>query len=277
MKILITGYTGFIGSHIYRKLLETEHEVYLLNLREQTGRVNLPAIDAVIHCASATPENTPNTIDILRINQTLADTLVSVIENYGVKTVINLSSVAVYGKAITGETDETPKSIDLDIYGLSKLYVEKFLSARFLNTEKTLLHLRIPGVTGAGAKNIFLKRVLCSIKSNVEIKISGGNLPFNNILDIDDLTQYIMNQLSESKRNTKNCTRNLSSTNPIPLREVIEIFYKTLEKSFNYTITEEQYPHFYININKALSEGFNPLNTRDAIIKFIKESKEDSK
>jgi nucleoside-diphosphate-sugar epimerase len=275
MKILITGYTGFIGSYIYDKLLQTKHEVYLLNLREP-AEAKIPEIDAVIHCASATPENTPNSVDILRINQALADSLVHAIQAKRVKTLINLSSVAVYGKAITGEIDETPRSVDLDLYGLSKLYIEKFLSAKFLNTDTTLFHLRIPGVTGAKAKNIFLKRVLSSVKSNEEIKISGGDLPFNNILDIDDLTQYIACLLGRPKRSAENHTRNLSSTDPIPLREVIKIFYDVLDKPFNYRITDSYYPHFYINSNKAISEGFNPLNTRDAVIKFIKESEKES-
>jgi len=272
MKILLTGSSGFIGRNIQNQIRQNGHELFIFNMRDHGKLIEGPEIDVAIHCASATPDNTADQLAIFKNNEYIIEKLAHLVEKFKIKKIINLSSVAVYGKSITGTIDESPISNGLDLYGLSKLYTEKYLNNKYLNTDIKILHLRIPGVTGRGAGNIYLKRILEKISSDTKIEVNDGKLPFNNILDIDDLTKYIVKQLLPRNPSAPNTATNLASTLPIPLLEVIKLFYKYLKKPIDYTITNQYYPHFNIDIRKALSEGFDPLTTHDATIKFIKEN-----
>ena len=137
--ILVTGGLGFIGSHIALSLLARGHEIVIVdNLANSTLQTlerleyisgmyipfakldvrNTPAlnkvfeqysIDAVIHTASfkSLEESVLKPLEYYNDNVSCIMSLLRAMQRMGVRQLINLSSVAVYGKSDSELSEET--------------------------------------------------------------------------------------------------------------------------------------------------------------------------
>jgi len=169
MNILVTGGAGYIGSHVVKELLETDHQVVVYdNLqkghkeavlggvfvegdladRELLDRTfNEYEIEAVIHLAadSLVGESMENPAKYYRNNLVNGLNLLDVMVKHNVKKIVFSSTAAVYG-----DVEEVPITEDLpkdptSVYGRSKLFFEeimkdydqayglKFVSLRYFN------------------------------------------------------------------------------------------------------------------------------------------------
>jgi nucleoside-diphosphate-sugar epimerase len=179
LPILITGATGFVGSHLARRLLKedfplvcaTRSENKILGLQTlHIGDIDgntdwtrcLNNINTVIHCAARVhvmneAESDPlqafrqvNVIGSLRLAEQAAQA--------GVRQFIYLSSVKVngelslLGRAFTEE--DAPQASDA--YGISKLEAEQALLALSKKTGMSITIIRPPLVYGAGVGANFL-------------------------------------------------------------------------------------------------------------------------
>jgi UDP-glucose 4-epimerase len=152
--ILVTGGAGFIGSHVTEELVNRGHQVTVLddlsggfldNIVEGAAFVqgsiedvalinNLFAekqFDYVYHLAAYAAEGLSHFIKRFNYNNNLIGSinLINASINYGVKTFVFTSSIAVYGASpelpMTEETRPHPE----DSYGIAKLAVEQELIA----------------------------------------------------------------------------------------------------------------------------------------------------
>lgn len=151
MRCLVTGGAGFIGSHIARHLLKSEHEVVILDDLSGGFTSNLPndalfykgsildsqlitalfknhEFDYVYHCAAYAAENLSHFIKRFNYENNLIGSvnLINAAVNHDVKCFVFTSSIAVYGNA------EPPFREDMvcrpeDSYGIAKLAVEQEL------------------------------------------------------------------------------------------------------------------------------------------------------
>ena len=271
MRILLSGQSGFIGKCVYKKLISESNsdDITVIDLRQKNINLKYSNYDLLIHCASSTPDNTADLNTIMEKNISILNNICNIIDKKNVLKIINLSSMSVYGRDADGYIDENVISKNPDTYGLSKIYTENYINTRYKN-KLGILHLRLPGVTGKVENNIFLNRLYKKIKNDGCILIDDPNALFNNILDIDDLVNYIIkNKRFDNSNKNNELTLNLGSKYPITLKEVVELFFNKLEKKINIQMSNQTQKHFYINIDKAKENGFKPLKTEDAIIKFI--------
>lgn len=176
MRILITGASGFIGTHLFDNLLKEGHEVIglsnstenpkfikldLLNLNEVNNKLKNENFDILIHCAAiAHGQTPPKGESILTANLKMSSNLFQVLVSK-CKNVIFLSSVAVYreeGKH--AEISFFDKPDPYSAYGKSKLLAEQnLISQGFENTYS----LRLAPV--------FDKKNLTDIKKRIQIPI----------------------------------------------------------------------------------------------------------
>lgn len=160
MTVLLTGGTGYIGSHTCIELIQAGHRVviadnlsnssslvldriaeithvrpqfYCVDLldEEALGEIfSAEHIDAVIHFAGykSVSESVKQPIDYYHNNVTGTLLLCKVMEKYAVKKLVFSSSATVYGDAQHMPiTEDCPKGITTNPYGESKAMIERIL------------------------------------------------------------------------------------------------------------------------------------------------------
>lgn len=161
MRILVTGGAGYIGSHTCVELLNTGHEVVVVDnlcnsnrkslerVQEITGKpvtfyqadlldrkaltdiFEKEAVDAVIHFAGlkAVGESVAKPLEYYYNNITGTLILCDVMRAHGVKNIIFSSSATVYGNpAFVPITEECPKGQITNPYGQTKGMIEQILT-----------------------------------------------------------------------------------------------------------------------------------------------------
>jgi len=182
MKILITGGTGYIGSHCALELLNQKHDVVLLdNLSNSSdeicnilssitktdllfyrGDINdrkllekifiTSKIDAVIHCAGlkAVSESVAEPIKYHQNNVDGSKNLISVMEKHKVYNLVFSSSATVYGDPKYLPIDECHPLNPLHPYGENKIKIEELLrKSASRNSAWKILSLRYFNPVGA--------------------------------------------------------------------------------------------------------------------------------
>lgn len=206
MNILITGASGFIGSHIAEKALECHHEVwcavrsttsrrYLQDERLHFIELNLSSadqladalgrhsFDAIIHAAGAT--KCPTRDDFYRINTDGTSNLVHAIEATQRPDVrfVFVSSLSVVN-SIPGEELGKPTA-----YGESKLKAEETVRASRLQW----VILRPTGVYGPREKDYFI--MVKSITQHTDFAVAGMEQILTFVY-VDDVVQAVMKAVS---------------------------------------------------------------------------------
>jgi UDP-glucose 4-epimerase len=162
MKILVTGDSGLIGSHLVEKFYEEGHEVFgisrtsrnvhiykttHLNINLQDSNIVDTAIDTikpdiVFHAAANVAEGKSQTfpVDITQNNIGIFMNVLTSSIRAGAKRFVYFSSNAVYGELPTPYV-ETQKPKPQDIYAINKLAAEEALKvlAKAYNIEYVIL------------------------------------------------------------------------------------------------------------------------------------------
>lgn len=159
LNILITGATGFVGSHINETLFQNGHQLYCVGNPKQnhiSGRrvgetfENFAwpqeAIDTLIHCAAVTDSTVQDRELVMNVNFHAALELFQKAIGKGVKRIIYASSCAVYGNGSTPFV-ETQNLQPLNVYGESKARLDE--EAMKLK-DVIIIGLRYTNVYGSG-------------------------------------------------------------------------------------------------------------------------------
>jgi nucleoside-diphosphate-sugar epimerase len=100
------------------------------------------------------------------------------------------SSISLHGD-IPGDTvDENTGRINTNHYGLSKYLCELVLQE--YQNFFPVAALRLCGVVGPNAKNVWLSKVLSNARRGEPISIVNRDRAFNNIVHIDDLLDFLL-------------------------------------------------------------------------------------
>lgn len=249
MKILVTGSTGFIGSHIKNSLSEL-YEVIGLTRKEalDSSFMQLDLLDfqnlklaykerfdAIVHCASvlASPENNRD-MSLFYENIRITESLISLIQWWKPRVVINLSTIGVYPN-LDGVYDEDsvikPSFNYEGLYGLAKFCSEELLSFHLKNSKVRLVNLRVGQTIGHGMRS---DRVYSKMKENLLskniIEVYGGGKRVSSFVSIQYLVKVIRQiLLSEQINGTYNLAE-YSSTYRELAERIISEFGNTKSK-----------------------------------------------
>ena len=220
MRVLVTGGTGYIGSHTIVELISHGYDVIAVDdfsnskpivldkLKEITGKeikfyeLNVcdkeklrkvfeeNKIDAVIHFAGykAVGESVSRPLMYYRNNLDSTITLLEVMEEFNVKKIVFSSSATVYGDPEILPIPETAKLSTTNPYGSTKLYIEGILKDVYVSDNSfSIAILRYFNPVGAHPSGL-LGEDPNGIPNNLMpyiVKVANHELPHLNVFGND--------------------------------------------------------------------------------------------
>ena len=237
--ILLTGASGFIGKHLLKKLVSVfgkdsivaftsapiEEAPYLLHndynfetdyfIKSGYGT----QIDTIIHAGAFTPKSSKGANDVVKCTSNIAtaDKLLQAnLQN--LKKIIYLSTIDVYGPAeIISESSQLEPT---SLYGESKLYVEKMITAWAIANEKLHQILRVGHVYGPGEES-YQKIIPVTIQKILQeqpLQIWGTGKEIRSFIYIKDVVDAIINA---SKLDMDAGVINLVSSQKVTIAELV--------------------------------------------------------
>ena len=273
MKILVTGGAGYIGSVLVNKLIEQGHKVSVIDDLSNGFRENidkrakftegsildkgnldqaLEGVEVVYHLAAKIRveegEAKPELYKKVNIEGTLD--LIKACVDKKINKFIFASTAAVYGDPEDFPVNENSKTNPVNVYGATKLEIDKYLEANAKNMGISTICFRFFNIGGAlktkegswlkikheGATHL-IPSILHS-SSNKPLLIFGNDWPtkdgtptrdFVHVVDLADALVKALNSLDKAGNQVINLGTATGST-------VLEVV-KTAEKSLNKVIS----------------------------------------
>jgi nucleoside-diphosphate-sugar epimerase len=215
--ILLTGATGFIGTHLRAKLIEDfgrnnilvlsskpiidcnfilhnnynfENDIFTKNGYEQ--------IDTIIHAGAFTPKSTAEANDIPGSNSNIINTAKLIGANFTfLKRIIYLSAIDVYANSDLVITEESITS-PISLYGYSKLFCEKMITEWAIQNNLVYQILRIGHIYGPGEQHYkkLIPLVIQQIIKGETLQIYGAGDENRTFLYITDVVDSIVKSLT---------------------------------------------------------------------------------
>lgn len=245
MKVLLTGATGFIGSHLW-PALEAYNTIEVIKVTRKSlpGFVQIPDlseridwsqyisdIEVVVHLAGvahgklSSDSDKPHQVRDVNLYSTLELAKQSIAS--GVKKFIFMSSIGVHGEFSDGSViSETSKLSPDNDYAASKAAAEKSLQELFKNSSSQLFIIRPPLVYGINAPGNF--------GTMVKLAAASIPLPFKGIsnsrslISVNNLVNFLRTLIvSETKVAG---TFIVSDAKPISTAEIFNCLAKGMNK-----------------------------------------------
>ena len=273
MKVLLTGYTGFLGQNIYNGIKELD----VLPINSKTlDLTNARAVDlffekhgyfdAIIHCSikSAFREEKIN-VDNYLSNTSMAKNLLSNKNNYGL--LINFCSGAAFDRdsAIDNvKEDELPNCHPKDPYGFAKNDIARMVS------EADMYSLRIFGSFNYNERpQRFVSTCISNCKNKQDIII-----PEDKLFDLfyaEDIVTVVKKVLSDHPLFYKDI--NLCYNKKLLLSEVAEIIKAKMNSGVNIVIKSKSMGSSYTGSSKRLdSLSLDLIGLEEGLQRQIKKS-----
>lgn len=200
IELLITGGSGFIGTHLVNSLNSMYNITNLgrnknplctniyWNLKTGLDYIAIPPPYAVIHCASIVNSNNSDNYEYIDINVKSTIALLEFCVKNSVKKFIFVSSGGVYGYskyAFSEDNSCNPQGI----YLLSKYFSEKICTLYKDKLDIVILRPFFP--YGEGQKGRLISNLFYDILNNNVISLNKGGYPKINPIYISDLIDII--------------------------------------------------------------------------------------
>ncbi|WP_443692714.1 NAD-dependent epimerase/dehydratase family protein [Pseudomonas protegens] len=238
MKILMTGAGGFVGAHLLKRLLLNygADNVVALTSRElpEAQCVIVPDydfskldkglfndVDVLVHAGAFTPKKMQeaNDIHLCGLNISVTQALLG-FEFAKLKKVLFTSTLDVYAGAdlISESTPVDPATL----YGASKLYGEKMVSAFAIEREISHAILRLGHIYGPGeeAYQKMLPLTISNVVSGRPVQLFGAGEELRSFIYIDDVVTSLMNAVTTELASP---IINVVGGNPVTIKALIEM------------------------------------------------------
>ena len=299
MNILITGGTGYIGSHIISSLDKKKNQIIVLDKTKNLKKLNKVSkkcivysdninqntlfkifknykIDCVIHLASNIKQRN-NSINSFKKDIKILKLIIEFLKKYNVNYFLYTSSCDVYGNKSNLKTRENFKCNPISNYGKSKLKSEKIIESNLKNKKIIYQILRIFNLIGFDKRynniNILnranlISNIIKNYKKRKNLNIYGYKCKtvdgtcvrdYMHIKDFSLIIRLLLGKMNKMKSGIMN----IGSSVPISNLEII----KLIEKSNNIKIKFTKYqkkiddPSFIVSDNTKLKKITKLKNT----------------
>ncbi len=261
MKVLVTGGTGFIGSHLMENLISKNWEIKALARRTSDinflKRLNVEIfygdllnpeslndvaedIEIVYHLAGALGAREVSDKAVRDINVCGTENLLKACLKCDIKRFIHFSTTGVFGAVSNPPVDETCSFNPTTVYERSKVEGEKIVNEYLEEIPSTIVR---PGLVYGPRDMSNVLKLIHAINNNMFWIIGGGNNLLSPIY-VADLVRGV-ELITEEKRAIGE-SYIIASEEPISLKEFVGTIAKALEKTV---------PRFHIPVWMAKSVG----------------------
>lgn len=283
MKVLVTGATGFIGSHVADKLLAKGYDVRCIarktsNLRWLDGKnfeiveasldnpesliKAVEGVDYVYHVAGLTFAR--NYEEFLKGNRDATANLISVVEKHApnIKRFLFVSSQTVVGpaKSLYEPVDETTPRNPITSYGRSKKESEDVVLSYKDKIPFTIV--RAPAVYGPRDTAIY--DIFRTVKMGLGTMV-GFRDKYISLIHSEDLSRGII-EAAESEK-TKDEIYFVSSEEFYTWKQLINIIAEKMNKKF---VLKIRLPHFIVLTVAAISEFLGKFSDKPPVFNYEK-------
>jgi len=283
VKVLVTGATGFIGSHVADKLLAKGYYVRCIarktsNLRWLDGKnfeiveasldnpesliKAVEGVDYVYHVAGLTFAR--NYEEFLKGNRDATANLISVVEKHApnIKRFLFVSSQTVVGpaKSLYEPVDETTPRNPITSYGRSKKEAEDVVLSYKDKIPFTIL--RAPAVYGPRDTAIY--DIFRTVKMGLGTMV-GFRDKYISLIHSEDLSRGII-EAAESEK-TKDEIYFVSSEEFYTWKQLINIIAEKMNKKF---VLKIRLPHFIVLTVAAISEFLGKFSDKPPVFNYEK-------
>ena len=236
---LVVGANGFIGKKLIKKNKNLENLISisrsnLENIKDKNiesynfdislgWKINSTA-DVLIFCATYHQFSSVEQSPIQYVNTNILGLINSLeyAKDHKIKQFIYFSSIAIYGSPKSKIINEESQINNPDLYGTSKYFAEKVLQ-RYANFFQILI-IRLPGVVDKEMLTTrpWLSTAINNLRKNENINLYNQDCYFNNLIDIDNINNFI-ESLVKNKKIFKFEIVNLAASEPLKLIDLINL------------------------------------------------------
>ncbi len=277
-KILVTGGSGMIGSAVLSKLLERKGSLLKTQVRDRlaaraklgkamditmvefeqadftrVGAQEMQALtkdcDTVIHCAGLVHNEGAAYQEYEVVNVRATQLLAEACMATGVKTLIFLSTSAVYGKGPFKNIEESTPPQAKTPYAVSKVTSENYLQSLNGRIPRVVV-LRPSLVFGEGDRGNMLS-LIKQIQKEEYVHVSGGVTP-KSLIYCQDLADAIL--LAEAKAPAGFNIYNVANPSPVSTKELVD----TIAEVLGVTKKFASVPEGLLKIGAGIAKTFMP-------------------
>jgi len=282
MKILITGATGFIGSHLVERLVKDGHEVRVLVRKSEFENPNehrkdcvellkslerdieivfgdlldeeslenaVKDVNVVFHLAAiARPMAIPDKL-YFDINEKGTENLLEACLSYkkNLKKIVIMSSISAVGPARDGKgVSEKTECKPVDVYGWSKLAQEKVAMKYFNDYEMPIVFLRPPMVFGP--RDFEMLRLFKAVdKRFFPLSCNKEVMEFLYVKNLVDACLLVLDKGEDGEK------YHISNEKHYSINEIV----KSIEKCLGKRVVKVKFPKFVFILGGYFIEGFS--------------------
>jgi nucleoside-diphosphate-sugar epimerase len=292
MKILLTGASSFVGSHVAESLASQGHEVVgtfrrhneRVKFLENKSRVKMAKLDlscvgdfeqlasdfeAVVHNAGSFPWVDVDIINVVECNVLGTLNLCNWLKRQdSITRIVTYSTLSVYGNIIDQILTENTPTNSHEIYGSSKLVSEHLMTQ--LDGYENQLIIRFPIVLGNHAHRAFIPRMVESFQTNSAVEITNPNKLYNSMTTLEAVADFTNHFLLSDLRGKH--IANIGAKEPMTVLQIAEFLKARLKSKSEISINQTETNCYLIDNTTAINLGYQAPTVQETLNYYSKKS-----
>lgn len=260
-KVILFSSTGYVGSSIKERILG-EREIQLFELTRKSGLTGYDEnYDIFIYSAAVTSSRHETIEKYVQDNVVAAVSVVNFCREHNIKRIIYLSTDEIYGELNTDVVTDKAIMVNPNLYAATKYLAEKII----IESGISYYILRSPSIVGKVWGKGFIYNLISDARNNKKLTLYNMERMFNNIVDIDDLTDFII-RLCDCGQLDKNELFLLGNTEKLQLKEIVShVMALCNSTSVIDNIETDQKRYFTLDVSKAVEYGYSSKKLKTII------------
>jgi UDP-glucose 4-epimerase len=270
MKILITGYSGFIGSYLQKKLEKTEHELILVDIANGTNICDWQQVkqyegmDVIVHLAnlSFVPASYEQPKRFYETNYLSTLNMLELCRLNNAKMVFFSSYI--YGHPQYQPIDENHPTQAFNPYAQTKVICESLCEGYNRDFKVPITIFRPFNIYGTGQNPDFLIPSIIQQAKTGKIVVKDDR-PKRDYIHVEDIVDAIITAIETENVDKSIQKYNLGSGLSYSVKEIVDMVRELFDTEIEYICTHEIRPNDVMDTIADISKIQNELHWKPSI------------